>query len=99
MKYHPKDKAYTFPLKVCGKCKENVIEMFKTQIKELTSYENLFFQVMNDPGLKIEFESMKVVCPQCDEYKKDLTYIEFEQEDLDELNKANLKDIWIYANK
>jgi protein-arginine kinase activator protein McsA len=99
VKYHEKEGVHTFPLKICGKCKENVIEMFKTQIKDLSSYENMFFQILNDPNLKVEFDSMKVVCPQCDEAKKGLTYIEMEEDDLKELNKAHLKDIWITVHK
>lgn len=88
------DNKLLIPLKKCGRCR-NVIEMFKTPIEGLTSYENAIYEILHNKDLVIKFEDFLVSCPSCGEQHKDITYIHLGSEDLELLNKTKLTDIWL----
>lgn len=83
------------PLKKCGKCKDNVIEMFKTPVQNMTSYENLIYEILHNKDLVVKFEDFLISCPSCGETHKDITHIQLDQEDIELLNKTPLSNIWL----
>lgn len=82
-------------IRKCMRCRENIIEMFKMQIKDQPSFETLLTDIIRDKNIKLEFDELKIVCPTCSDIMKGITYLELEEKDLELLNKTPLKNVWI----
>jgi protein-arginine kinase activator protein McsA len=85
----------TFSIRRCKGCKDGIIEMFKMNIDDKGSFENLLFLIMQDKDLKVDFKDLKVVCPNCDERMKDITFMQFTEKDLKLLNETPLSNVWV----
>jgi hypothetical protein len=88
------DGTVTFSIKRCGGCREGVIEMFKMNVADI-GYENMIFSIMQNKDLKIKFEELKIVCPNCDEKMKDVTYLQLTEDDIKLLNDTPLSKVWV----
>jgi hypothetical protein len=86
-------------LKKCGKCNQNIIELFKAPIRG-SSFEDLLYEIMQDKSnsLKVEFDGFSILCPSCGEAKKDISYLELEEKEVKMLNETPISNIFVTVN-
>lgn len=89
-------------LKMCGKCRENIMELFRIPMaeEEGMTFENLLVKIHEDDNskkkdLKVKFEDFMVMCPSCKDKEEDITFEKIKKEDLDLLNNTPLSKIWL----
>lgn len=86
-------------LRQCGKCRQNLIELFQLTLPGQISYESLLFDIYQDKNknMKINYDGFKIMCPSCkDEDKnKNITWIQASEEDLKVLNGTSLSQTWV----
>jgi hypothetical protein len=86
-------------LKKCGKCNQNIIELFKAPIRG-SSFEDLLYEIIQDKSntLKVQFDGFSILCPSCGEAKKDISYLELEEEEVKMLNETPISNIFVTVN-
>lgn len=82
-------------LKLCGKCRQNLTDLFRLPTANITSLEESYLKLDTEKDLKMKFEEFIASCPRCKETHEDITFLKMNQQELDLIANTNIDKILI----
>lgn len=82
---------------MCGRCRVQIMEMFRMPMAEEMSFEDLLLKIHQDKkkDLKVKFEDFMVMCPSCKDKDDGITSERMNKDDLELLNNTPLAKVWL----